>query len=262
MPEGGNPQDLNRYTYARSDPLAYTDPSGHYALLEDAQGPFGAFSLYETSAGWRLLSGGSHFRNYYEHVAGEYFLAGGAGALPGDAGQSYNATITGPIANAYTEVAGGTASEVGLAMQDVGALYGASYVLAKGLETGVQAGAALVGGVLGSSGRGSATPYEVGTYHDLKSRSGNDKLDIHHTPQAHAAGQAISGYVAEDGPAIALPEGEHGRILPLKGGYGGTARELLARDLWQLHEKTGAPNSALQQLADMNKAKYEGAFGK
>jgi len=29
VPDPGNPQDLNRYTYASNNPLIYTDPSGH-----------------------------------------------------------------------------------------------------------------------------------------------------------------------------------------------------------------------------------------
>ena len=29
MPNPGNPQDLNRYTYVRNNPLKYTDPTGH-----------------------------------------------------------------------------------------------------------------------------------------------------------------------------------------------------------------------------------------
>ncbi|BCX05929.1 MAG: hypothetical protein KatS3mg053_3867 [Candidatus Roseilinea sp.] len=31
VPEPGNPQDLNRYTYVRNNPLRYTDPTGHQA---------------------------------------------------------------------------------------------------------------------------------------------------------------------------------------------------------------------------------------
>ncbi|MDY7078092.1 MAG: RHS repeat-associated core domain-containing protein [Chloroflexota bacterium] len=30
VPEPGNPQDLNRYTYVRNNPLLYTDPAGHF----------------------------------------------------------------------------------------------------------------------------------------------------------------------------------------------------------------------------------------
>jgi len=34
VPEPGNPQDLNRYTYVRNNPQRYTDPSGHVACLD------------------------------------------------------------------------------------------------------------------------------------------------------------------------------------------------------------------------------------
>lgn len=34
VPNPGNPQDLNRYTYAHNNPLLYTDPSGHFGIIE------------------------------------------------------------------------------------------------------------------------------------------------------------------------------------------------------------------------------------
>ena len=37
MPEPGNPQDLNRYTYVRNNPVRYSDPTGHW-LFEDDPG--------------------------------------------------------------------------------------------------------------------------------------------------------------------------------------------------------------------------------
>jgi hypothetical protein len=30
VPDAGNPQDLNRYSFVRNNPLKYTDPTGHY----------------------------------------------------------------------------------------------------------------------------------------------------------------------------------------------------------------------------------------
>ena len=33
VPDPGNPQDLNRYTYVRNNPVMYTDPSGHNPCL-------------------------------------------------------------------------------------------------------------------------------------------------------------------------------------------------------------------------------------
>jgi RHS repeat-associated protein len=32
VPQPGNPQDLNRYSYARNNPLKYVDPSGHFVI--------------------------------------------------------------------------------------------------------------------------------------------------------------------------------------------------------------------------------------
>jgi len=35
VPEPGNPQGLNRYTYVRNNPVRYTDPSGHWLFEDD-----------------------------------------------------------------------------------------------------------------------------------------------------------------------------------------------------------------------------------
>jgi RHS repeat-associated protein len=39
VPQPGNPQDLNRFSYARNNPIRYTDPTGHYVYEEDCQDP-------------------------------------------------------------------------------------------------------------------------------------------------------------------------------------------------------------------------------
>jgi RHS repeat-associated protein len=39
VPEPGEPQDLNRYTYAANNPLLYTDPTGRYEFEEDPRKP-------------------------------------------------------------------------------------------------------------------------------------------------------------------------------------------------------------------------------
>ena len=36
VPNPGNPQDLNRYSYVRNNPVRYTDPTGHYIPIETA----------------------------------------------------------------------------------------------------------------------------------------------------------------------------------------------------------------------------------
>ncbi len=39
VPSAGNPQDLNRYSYTRGNPLKYTDPTGHYEFEEEPDDP-------------------------------------------------------------------------------------------------------------------------------------------------------------------------------------------------------------------------------
>jgi hypothetical protein len=87
-----------------------------------------------------------------------------------------------------------------------------------------------------------------------------DALDIHHVVQANPAGQIIPGYARVNAPSIVLPEAEHALIPNLTGEYGGTARDLLARDINNLRNFTNAPNSALQDLIRLNKSTYPGAF--
>ena len=51
VPEPGNPQALNRYSYCLNNPVKYTDPSGHYYLQEDVGDPvYYARSLGRVSA--------------------------------------------------------------------------------------------------------------------------------------------------------------------------------------------------------------------
>lgn len=105
--------------------------------------------------------------------------------------------------------------------------------------------------------------YEVGAYDTLKSKSlAGDGLDIHHAMQKNPAGQVVGGYNPATGPSIAVPRGEHSRIPTLKGEYGGSARDLLAKDIRDLRNNTNAPTSSLRDLIDLNKQTYPGAFGK
>jgi len=117
----------------------------------------------------------------------------------------------------------------------------------------------------GDDGDGSndtaVTKYEVGTFDALKARSViGDNLDIHHVVQSNPASQIINNYNRFTAPAIALPQAEHQLIPTLSGTYNGTTRDLLARDIWNLRNYTNAPNRALQQLIELNKTIYLGAF--
>lgn len=105
--------------------------------------------------------------------------------------------------------------------------------------------------------------YEVGTYDTLKTRSRvGDELDIHHAGQAHAMEQIVPGYERATGPSIALPSGEHALIPNLRGAVTMSPRTLLARDIWNLKAYTSAPSSSLQQLIQLNKTMYPGAFAR
>lgn len=105
--------------------------------------------------------------------------------------------------------------------------------------------------------------YDVGAYDALKGRSvAGDGLDIHHAMQKQPAGQVVKGYDPLTAPSISVPRGEHAQIPNLRGEYTGSARDLLARDIRNLRNYTNAPNSSLQELIDLNKQMYPGAFGK
>lgn len=57
------------------------------------------------------------------------------------------------------------------------------------------------------------TAYRVGTYNELEKLSvSGGELDLHHLPQADAAGQAVCGYDRGDTSGIALPKYEHKSI--------------------------------------------------
>jgi RHS repeat-associated protein len=61
VPNPANPQDLNRYSYVRNNPLRYTDPTGHYILLEEG------FGVRITDEGRiQIVLGGSRFPNPVE----------------------------------------------------------------------------------------------------------------------------------------------------------------------------------------------------
>ena len=103
-------------------------------------------------------------------------------------------------------------------------------------------------------------PYEVGNYDDLVAKSDKgDGLEIHHLPQKHPASQVIPGYDPDTGSAIALPRGEHRAIPTVRGTYPGTSQTLIASDLQNLRNRTGAPESAVQELIDLIDRKYPGA---
>jgi hypothetical protein len=110
---------------------------------------------------------------------------------------------------------------------------------------------------------GRIAAYEVGTAEALYARSiVGDNVAIHHVGQAHALEQLVPGYLRSTGPAIALPTAEHTAIPALRGAINLTPQQVLARDIWNLRNYTNTPNSSLQQLIELNKQMYPGAFVK
>ncbi|MHB1356509.1 MAG: RHS repeat-associated core domain-containing protein [Anaerolineae bacterium] len=55
VPEPGNPQSLNRYSYALNNPLKYTDPTGHMVKYEDDYMPNTGMQNYRTA--WDFYEG-------------------------------------------------------------------------------------------------------------------------------------------------------------------------------------------------------------
>jgi hypothetical protein len=80
VPSASDPQQLNRYAYALNSPLNYTDPSGHAADAGGAlcgsacwRAAYNNYLNYE-----RLYEGAGdayhgHLKNYYNHVAQQYY---------------------------------------------------------------------------------------------------------------------------------------------------------------------------------------------
>jgi hypothetical protein len=126
VPEPGEPQSLNRFSYVNNNPLRYTDPTGHYLLLEDAAGELSAFALHRTThTGYRILRGGSHFRNYYERAYGNYYLSGMRTRLPPNPGGAFGSSVIGSATNAFREVEGSVSSELNGLLADPALIAGA-----------------------------------------------------------------------------------------------------------------------------------------
>lgn len=73
----------------------------------------------------------------------------------------------------------------------------------------------------------------------------------------------VPGYSRATGPTIGLPKAEHIRIPTVRGDVGlSSARQALAQDIRNLRTYTAAPNSALQNLIQLNKTMFPGAFAR
>jgi len=63
VPEPGKPQDLNRYTYVRNNPLKYTDPTGHYLVFELEEGELHLGRPPNTPSPFLVAPGSTAFAN-------------------------------------------------------------------------------------------------------------------------------------------------------------------------------------------------------
>ncbi len=76
VPNPGDPQSLNRYSYAANNPVRYTDPSGHYLVLEGDPGSETEFAVRRQGDTSVVLHGGRVFPNDVEVAIANYELTG------------------------------------------------------------------------------------------------------------------------------------------------------------------------------------------
>ncbi len=146
MPQPGNPQTLNRFSYVNNNPQRYVDPTGHYILVEEATQEFGPFAVRWADGTLRILMGGSRFRNWREVTSANSYLSGGAIPLPEPHGGAFAAAAIGPAVNAYEELAGiKPDSSNATLLRDVGLVVGASVGATKAMQWGMTEASAFVG---------------------------------------------------------------------------------------------------------------------
>jgi hypothetical protein len=145
VPEAGNPQALNRYSYVNNNPLRYTDPSGHYILLEDDP----EFAVRVTSGGEpRILRGGRWFRNYYELAWANYLLSGATSAVPALPAGAFGFTVIGSATNAARALGGqGSGGSAGNLVADPLFVAGLAHIVGKATEDVLEAAAIPAGNI-------------------------------------------------------------------------------------------------------------------
>ncbi|WP_330747611.1 DUF6443 domain-containing protein [Chryseobacterium sp. CP-77] len=111
--------------------------------------------------------------------------------------------------------------------------------------------------------------WRVGAYNELRGIEAG--LDAHHAGQSAIMKRLVSGYDHKTAPTILVPVAGHRKLIPEIGrmaitrgpGSFTSARQLLARDIFELRRvygSQGIPNSALQELIQLNKTMYPNAF--
>lgn len=111
---------------------------------------------------------------------------------------------------------------------------------------------------------GGSRIWEVGAYKDMKGVEAG--LDAHHVGQKAVMAKFIPDYNPNTAPTILVPKLGHtigsGVVSRATSGFSG-ARQVVARDIFELRRvygSQGIPNSALQELIQMNKTMFPGHF--
>ncbi len=93
VPEPGNPQSYNRYSYVNSSPMNYTDPTGHNRDCGMGD-PVCNGDRSVMAGGW-----GSVLQQAFVDPIDSYDASGGFGYAPGQAGERSNAVSGGKVHN-------------------------------------------------------------------------------------------------------------------------------------------------------------------
>jgi len=111
--------------------------------------------------------------------------------------------------------------------------------------------------------------FTVGEYGSLRKIAVGTGLDAHHVGQQAVMKNLLGDfYNSQTAPAILVPKTGHtvsgaGGVVSRTTEGLNSARQVVARDIFELRRVyPDVPNSSLQQLIDMNKTKYPGAFNK
>ncbi len=233
IPALGNPQDWDRYSYVRNNPLRYNDPSGNRPCDEE-RGCGEVVDEFQLKLGhdyegeWDTRKQKQNQENL-DRAAQWYFFLLAIASEPADWAMTVAECIEG---NCSAWV-----------------LLGFVPFIPGNLANKID----------------NLVPYQIGKADELLGLSKiGDTLDIHHAPQGNPASQIIKDYNYPSGPAIALPHAEHLSVntANIVGKVTGTPRDLLAKTVSDLRNYTQAPNSSLNGLIGLVKSMFPGVFNK
>ena len=282
--------ELTPYQYASNDPIANIDIDGlegGSAIMAGFNGTFNELAEVVVTASKTAKTGGSTVSS----VAGSFLKGLGnnlLGAVEGtiDAIVHFPTTL-GNVANMTTPAgsvmtgasivqqvqqqkrafkngnAEARAAIIGAGVGEILQLFGgeAAEVGKLGKLSKIP-GAGKAGKATKTAAKGGSRVFEVGSYNTLKGVETG--LEAHHAGQRALMKKFVPGYNANTAPSILVPKQGHtlGSGVLSRGTSGfSNARQVLARDIFELRRVyPNVPNSSLQQLIQMNKTMYPGAF--